>query len=99
MGISVAAISFIVDCQLSFLVGNKHRCFCVEGVKYWSFHDRDISPEGTSLEESNAMLDEMTDFALQLQQQTGIKLLWNTCNLFAHPRYYFNLEIQFNKTE
>merc|ERR1711928_49540 len=54
---------------------------------YWSFHDRDISPEGTSLEESNAMLDEMTDFALELQQQTGIKLLWNTCNLFAHPRY------------
>merc|ERR1711973_947539 len=59
------------------------------GIKYWSFHDRDISPEGTSLEESNAMLDEMTDFALELQQQTGIKLLWNTCNLFAHPRYAY----------
>ena len=26
------------------------------GVKYWSFHDRDISPEGRTLEESNAMV-------------------------------------------
>lgn len=23
------------------------------GVKYWTFHDRDISPEGADLEETN----------------------------------------------
>lgn len=57
------------------------------GVKYWSFHDRDISPEGQTLEETNVMLDEMTDLALELQNKTGVQLLWNTCNLFAHPRY------------
>ena len=56
------------------------------GVKYWSFHDRDISPEGGTLEETNAMLDTMTDLALKLQNETGVKLLWNTCNLFAHSR-------------
>lgn len=29
----------------------------------------------------------MTDTALTLQRQNGIQLLWNTCNLFTHPRY------------
>ena len=48
---------------------------------------RDISPMGSTLEETNRYLDEMTDLALELQQQTGVKLLWATCNLFAHPTY------------
>ena len=29
----------------------------------------------------------MSDFVLELQLKTGVKLLWNTCNLFAHPRF------------
>ncbi|XP_062394910.1 uncharacterized protein LOC134082893 isoform X1 [Sardina pilchardus] len=57
------------------------------GVKYYTFHDRDMAPEGSTLEESNRNLDEMTDLALVLQKQTGVKVLWVTCNLFAHPRY------------
>ncbi|XP_029957786.1 xylose isomerase-like [Salarias fasciatus] len=57
------------------------------GVKYYTFHDRDMSPEGATLEETNRNLDEMTDLALQLQNETGVKVLWVTCNLFAHPRY------------
>ncbi|KAF0044984.1 hypothetical protein F2P81_001513 [Scophthalmus maximus] len=57
------------------------------GVKYYTFHDRDIAPEGSTLQESNMYLDEITDLALQLQSQTGVKVLWVTCNLFAHPRY------------
>ncbi|XP_072548386.1 E3 ubiquitin-protein ligase RNF144B isoform X1 [Salminus brasiliensis] len=57
------------------------------GVKYYTFHDRDMAPEGHTLEESNKNLDEITDRALQLQKQTGVKVLWITCNLFAHPRY------------
>ena len=47
---------------------------------------RDMAPEGSSLEESNRNLDEMTDLALQLQNRTGVKVLWVTCNLFAHSR-------------
>lgn len=62
-------------------------CLLLQGVKYWTFHDRDISPEGPTLAMTNRNLDEMTDLALNLQRQTGIQLLWNTCNLFAHPRY------------
>ncbi|XP_011603565.2 xylose isomerase-like isoform X2 [Takifugu rubripes] len=57
------------------------------GVKYYTFHDRDVAPEGSTLEESNRNLDEITDLALQLQKQTGVKVLWVTCNLFAHRRY------------
>ncbi|XP_006794836.1 xylose isomerase-like [Neolamprologus brichardi] len=57
------------------------------GVKYYTFHDRDIAPEGSTLEESNRNLDEITDLALKLQNQTGVKLLWITCNLFTHLRY------------
>ncbi|XP_068613714.1 uncharacterized protein [Brachionichthys hirsutus] len=57
------------------------------GVKYYTFHDRDMAPEGPTLEESNRNLDEITDLALQLQNRTGIKVLWVTCNLFAHQRY------------
>lgn len=48
--------------------------------------DRDIAPEGSTLEESNRNLDEITDLALKLQNQTGVKLLWITCNLFTHLR-------------
>ena len=51
-----------------------------------------MAPEGSTLEESNRNLDEITDLALQLQTQTGIKVLWVTCNLFAHPRSVFYFE-------
>lgn len=57
------------------------------GVKYYTFHDRDMAPEGATLEESNHNLDQISDLALELQNQTGIKVLWVTCNLFAHSRY------------
>nr|XP_046172277.1 xylose isomerase-like [Oncorhynchus gorbuscha] len=57
------------------------------GVKYCTFHNRDMSPKGSTLEESNSNLDEMTDLALHLQNRTGVKVLWVTCNLFAHSRY------------
>lgn len=57
------------------------------GVKYYTFHDRDMAPEGRTLKESNRNLDEITDLALELQKQTGVKVLWVTCNLFAHSRY------------
>jgi len=57
------------------------------GVEYWTFHDRDIAPEGKDLAETNKNLDEVVDLAVQLQKETGIKLLWGTANLFSHPRY------------
>jgi len=57
------------------------------GVEYYTFHDRDIAPEGKTWEETNANLDKVIDEAEKLQKHTGIKLLWGTANLFSHPRY------------
>jgi xylose isomerase len=57
------------------------------GVRYWTFHDRDLVGEGKDLAETNRMLDEISDLALELQKQTGIKCLWGTANLFSNPRY------------
>jgi len=52
-------------------------------------YGRDIIPVGKDLEQTNAYLDEITDYALALQNETGIKPLWATCNLFSHQRCIF----------
>ena len=57
------------------------------GIKYYTFHDRDVAPEGKNIDESNANLDAVVDLLEKLQNETGIKLLWSTQNLFSHPRY------------
>jgi len=56
-------------------------------IPFFCFHDRDIAPEGDTLEETNKNLDEIVDFASQLMKDTGIKLLWGTANLFGNPRF------------
>ena len=57
------------------------------GVPFWCFHDRDIAPEGDSVAESEANLQELVDMAKERQDATGMKLLWGTANVFSHPRY------------
>jgi xylose isomerase len=57
------------------------------GVPYYCFHDRDIAPEGDSVEQSESNLWEIVKLAKEKQEETGIKLLWGTANLFSHPRY------------
>ena len=54
---------------------------------FYTFHDRDIAPEGKTLAESNRNLDKVVAHAKQLQKATGVKLLWGTANLFSNPRY------------
>ncbi len=57
------------------------------GVPFYAFHDRDVAPEGKSLSETNAILDQVGDVLAEEQQRTGIKLLWGTANLFSNPRF------------
>lgn len=57
------------------------------GVDFYCFHDRDVAPEGATLDESNRNLDAVADELEKAQQDTGKKLLWGTACLFAHPRY------------
>lgn len=56
-------------------------------VEFFCFHDVDIAPEGNSLEEFFNNIDEITDLIKAKMDQTGIKLLWNTANMFSNPRY------------
>lgn len=54
---------------------------------HYCFHDRDLAPEGETFSESCKNLETMVGKAKRLQDETGIKLLWGTANLFSHPRY------------
>jgi xylose isomerase len=57
------------------------------GVSYYCFHDRDIAPEGATFSESCKNLEEIVQIAKKFQNDTGIKLLWGTANLFGNPIY------------
>ena len=57
------------------------------GMPYYCFHDFDLVEEGDSLSESESRLQIISDYALEKQRATGVKLLWGTANLFSNPRY------------
>lgn len=62
--------------------------FCHKlGAPFYCFHDRDVAPEGESLAESHDHLDAMAEHLARLQNETGVRLLWGTANLFSHHRY------------
>lgn len=61
--------------------------FKILGVPYFCFHDADVRPEGASFAENTARLREITDYFQQKMEETGVKLLWGTANLFSHRRY------------
>ena len=57
-------------------------------IEYFCFPDRDLSPEYGSLAETNAKLDEVTDYiAEKMKADPTKKLLWGTAKCFDHPRY------------
>jgi xylose isomerase len=57
------------------------------GIPFFTFHDRDVAPEGRTFAETNDILDRMADVVGAHMARTGVKLLWGTANLFSHPRY------------
>lgn len=57
------------------------------GIEYYCFHDVDVAPEGKTLAESVKNLEEMTDYLLEKQKKTGIKLLWATANMFGDKKF------------
>jgi xylose isomerase len=56
-------------------------------VPFFTFHDRDVAPEGDSFAESNRNLRTIVDIFHQKMEATKVKLLWGTANLFSHRRY------------
>jgi len=57
------------------------------GAPFWSFHDRDIAPEGATFAESASHLSIMVDEAAAHMERSGKKLLWGTANAFSNARY------------
>ena len=57
------------------------------GTEFFCFHDRDMSPEGENVKETNKLLEDFSELAKHKQEESGVKLLWGTANLFSHPRY------------
>jgi xylose isomerase len=61
--------------------------FSALDAPFFTFHDRDIAPEGRTLAESNENVRRIGDVLARKMSDTGVHLLWGTANLFSHPRY------------
>jgi len=57
------------------------------GVPYYCFHDVDLVDEGSSLAEYENRMQTIVDYAKGKQQESGVKLLWGTANVFSNARY------------
>ena len=57
------------------------------GAPFYCFHDRDVAPEGSTPKESVELFRRMVDVLARKQQDSGMKLLWGTANLFSHRRF------------
>ncbi len=61
--------------------------FTKMNAPYFCFHDKDVTPEAATLAESNKNLDHIADKLQAKMDETGVKLLWGTANLFSNPRF------------
>lgn len=57
------------------------------GIPYYCFHDIDMVDDAPTLEEFEQRVKALVAYAKIKQEETGIKLLWGTSNLFSNPRY------------
>ena len=61
--------------------------FQILGVPYFCFHDADVRPEGADFAENTRNLEAIVDYFAQKMDETGVKLLWGTANLFSNSRF------------
>ena len=57
------------------------------GLPYYCFHDLDVVDYSNDIVENEKRLSTMTEYLFEKQEETGVKLLWGTSNLFTHKRY------------
>ena len=57
------------------------------GMPYYCFHDVDLVDYSNDVADNEKRLKAITAYAKQKQEQSGVKLLWGTANLFSHRRY------------
>lgn len=56
-------------------------------LPYYCFHDVDVVDYTADVLENERRLQIMTEYALEKQKASGVKLLWGTANLFSNRRY------------
>ena len=56
-------------------------------LPYYCFHDVDLVDYTEDVADNEKRLQAITDYAKQKQNQSGVKLLWGTSNLFSNKRY------------
>lgn len=61
--------------------------FDILGAPFFCFHDRDIAPEGDTLEESNKNVSDIADIFARKMETSKTRLLWGTANLFSNKRF------------
>ena len=61
--------------------------FRLLGVPFFTFHDRDIAPEGATLAESNRNVGVIGELFARKMETDKVRLLWGTANLFSNRRY------------
>ena len=57
------------------------------GIGYYCFHDIDLVAESDTVEQYEKNYKEIIAYLKQKQEETGIKLLWSTANVFGNKRY------------
>ena len=57
------------------------------GTPFYCFHDVDASPDYEDATEYEKTYLKIADELLARQKASGVRLLWNTANVFTHPRY------------
>ncbi len=57
------------------------------GAPYYCFHDIDVVGGDGSVFDVEKRLAKYVPVMKKMQEQTGVKLLWGTANLFSNPRY------------
>lgn len=57
------------------------------GLPYYCFHDVDAVDYTNDIADNERRLGVISDYLLEKQNQSGVKLLWGTANLFSNRRY------------
>jgi xylose isomerase len=56
-------------------------------MPYYCFHDVDVVDYTNDIADNEKRLQALVEYAKDKQQQSGVKLLWATANLFSHKRF------------
>lgn len=56
-------------------------------LPYYCFHDVDVVDYTNDIKNNEKRLQALTDYAKHKQNDSGVKLLWGTANLFSNRRY------------